>query len=772
MTDRKTVTSLLLGISTIAMGMAAPAAAQTTPAEATATATGGGLEEIIVTARRREEALQDTPISVSALSSATLERSNVQALDDITRLMPNVAIQAQSGFLAGNTAFIRGIGSQEPLLSVDSPVGIYIDGVYIGRNNASNLELVDLERIEVLRGPQGTLFGRNTTGGAISMVTKKPAAEFGIEQKIQIAEYDEYASRTRIDTGLLGDSGVSATLSYMHRQRDGYLNNKYADGSHSQGALNTDAIWAKVNGEWGSFSAAYTFDWTDMRGVPGGFQTRFLSPLLQSYYANTTGNSLLDEVQQDYNKNFSVRSKALQRVKIIGHALTLQYDVNDAITLKSITGRRTYKAALGTAYAPPGIFGNTTTGIKEVQIYSADAKDEDVKQFSEEFQLLARFGDFSWVGGLYYFKEDSKYFNPTSYSFVLSPTLASNLSSSTIFDYQAKSYAAFGQGSWKPQALDEKLELTLGVRYTKDKKAVQQTASTVRNGKASFDDTSVNAIISYKPVDDVMVYARYGTGYRSGGFNTRASATQSFVFEPEKAKTYEAGIKSEFLDRHVRLNAAVFHTDYKDLQVTQYLATAAGGGGFTNNASAKFRGFEVEMQAVPVNGLTLDASVGYVDPKYNEIFFIVPATPVPGHTPGPGEVPGGLGNYADISKFPYVPNWTVHLGGQYLSEDIGFGKLLLKLDYSHTSKRYFMTNILNGLNFANAIADPGQHQIDARIGLVEIPVGGKTMDLSIFAENLTNEHNITAGIDFGALGFAGNIYNQPRRIGVDAKIAF
>ncbi|MFD2498239.1 TonB-dependent receptor [Rhizorhabdus histidinilytica] len=212
--------------------------------------TGGGLEEIIVTARRREEAMQDTPISVSALSSASLERSNVQALDDITRLMPNVAIQAQSGFLAGNTAFIRGIGSQEPLLSVDSPVGIYIDGVYIGRNNASNLELVDLERIEVLRGPQGTLFGRNTTGGAISMVTKKPASEFGVEQKVTVAQYDEYAARTRIDTGLLGETGLSATLSYMHRQRDGWLNNKYAKGSHTQGALNTDAVWAKVHGEW------------------------------------------------------------------------------------------------------------------------------------------------------------------------------------------------------------------------------------------------------------------------------------------------------------------------------------------------------------------------------------------------------------------------------------------------------------------------------------------------------------------------------------------
>jgi len=770
MTNGKRLAPLLLGISAIALGTGASARAQGAPEQAAAIR-GSGLEEIVVTARRREEALQDTPISVSALSSATLERSNVQSLDDITRLMPNVSIQAQSGFLAGNTAFIRGIGSQEPLLSVDSPVGIYIDGVYIGRNNASNLELVDLERIEVLRGPQGTLFGRNTTGGAISMVTKKPAAEFGLEQKVTIAEYDEYAARTRIDTGLLGDSGVSATLSYLHRQRDGWLNNKYAKGSHSQGALNTDAVWAKVRGEWGGFSADYTFDWTDMRGVPAGFQTRFLSPLLRAYYSNTTGNSLLDEVQEDYNKNFSVRSKALQRVKIIGHALTLQYDVNDDVTVKSITGRRTYKAALGTAYAPPGIFGNTTAGIREVQIYSADAKDEDVKQFSEELQLLGKVGDFSYVGGLYYFEEDSKYFNPTSYSFVVSPTLASNLTSATIFDYQAKSYAAFGQASWKPGSLDEKLELTFGVRYTKDKKAVQQTATAVRNGKASFDDTSINAVISYKPVEDVMIYARYGTGYRSGGFNTRASATQSFVFEPEKAKTYEAGIKSEFLDRRVRLNAALFHTDYKDLQVTQYLANAAGGGGFTNNASARFRGFELELQAVPVNGLTLDGSVGYVDPKYNEIFFIVPATPVPGHRPQPGEVAGGLANYADISKFPYVPKWTVHLGAQYLSEDIGVGRLLLKIDFSHTSRRYFMTNILNGLNFADAIADPGQHQFDARIGLMEIPVGGKSLDISLFAENFTNEHNIVAGIDFGALGFAGNIYNQPRRIGLDAKIS-
>jgi iron complex outermembrane receptor protein len=763
--------TLYLGVSAIAM-MAAPAMAQTPAAEAGATTDNGGLEEIIVTARKREEALQDTPISVSALNSATLERSNVQNLTNVTRMMPNVSIQAQSGFLGGNTAFIRGIGSQEPLLSVDQAVGIYIDGIYIGRNNASNLELVDLERIEVLRGPQGTLFGRNTTGGAISMVTKKPSDNFGVTVKGTIAQSNEYLGRVTVNTGLLGNSGVSATFSGLHRQRDGYLNNIYADGKHTQGALNNDSLWAKLNGDWGRLTAAYTFDWTDMRGVPGGFQTRFLSPLLTQYYSNTTGTPFLSMVTPNYNKNFSVAPRELQKIKIVGHALTAAYEFSDAATLKSITGRRTYKGSMGNSYAPLGTMGPTPQGIRQVYIYSADTKEEDVKQFSQEFQLLGKVGDFSYVGGLYYFEEQSIYLNPTSYSFVTSPTSASNLTSATNFTYQAKSYAAFGQSSWKPQALDEKLELTLGARYTKDKKAVQQTASSVRSAKASFDNTSINAVLSYKPIDDVMVYARYGTGYRSGGFNTRAAAGQNFVFDPEKAKTYEAGLKSEFLDHHFRMNLAAFRTDYSDLQVTQYVATAAGGGGFTNNAAAQFTGFEAEFQAVPTRGLTFDFSLGYVDPRYKQILFVVPAAPVPGHAPRPGEVVGGLGDYSDISKFPYVPKVTIHGGMQYLGQQTGYGKILVKLDYSYTSKRYFMTNILNGLNFANAIADPGSAQVDARIGLLEIPVANTALDVSVFADNLTNEHNITAGIDFGSLGFAGNIYNQPRRIGVDVKVSF
>jgi iron complex outermembrane receptor protein len=758
---RKTMLSVMAGVSLAAL--AGGASAQTVPDQA-AVSDRSGLEEIVVTARRQAENLQTTPVSVSAVSEKMLERANVTQIDRITTMVPNVSVQQQSGFLGGNTAFIRGIGTQEPLLTVDSPVGIYIDGIYVGRSNAANFALVDLQRVEVLRGPQGTLFGRNTTGGAISMTTKDPSREMGGAVKLGVGNYSDRQAAVRFDTGELGNSGIAATLSYQHLQHNGFTKNIFAPSkASSPGGLNSDAVWAKVKGEWGDFSATYIFDYNDLQGLPLAQQPRFLSANVRAYYQNATnGSRFLNNVSTSYNGTLGTFVNERQHVKVWGHGLTLEYGVSDAIRLKSITGFRSYRGdPLGSFYGPPGVFGPTTTGIQEVNPFLSVDKVEETDQVSQEFQILGDSGDLKYVAGLYYFKEDGSTTNPSRSTFVLSPTLANNTSSVLQFDFKAKSYAAFGQASYSPSAFDNKLELTAGVRYTKDKKQVNQIRTVVRSGNNTFNNTSFNGIISYKFTDSVMTYVRYGTGYRSGGFNTRASATQNFVFLPEKAKTFEGGIKTEFFDRRLRWNAAVFNTDYSNLQVTQFVTTTGGdSGGFTSNAKARFRGFEAELQAVPVTGLTLASSIGYVDAKYKVFIAPNPAAP------------GTFFNAADQSEFPYVPKWTGNASAQYEGDDIGFGRPLARLAYSYMSNRFFHANQFSGNPLYRAIRSGANRRVDGRVGLTEVPMGGTKVDVSFYVDNIFNKHNIISGIDFGALGFAINSYAPPRRYGLDLKVSF
>jgi len=766
---------LLAGIAGASLGWAPQALADELPSGETPPAAqekdDDRLDEIVVTARRREEGLQKAPVSVSAISAESLEQTNVQQVDKVSQLVPNVALTPTPSFLGGNTAFIRGIGAQDPSLALDTPVATYIDGVLIARNLSSNLDLVNVERIEVLRGPQGTLFGRNTTGGAISITTKKPSRDFGIEQGFGLASFGEWYSRTLFETGELSGSGIAVSVAFVHRERNGYVDNPFAPGNLDPGAINSDAMVAKVHGDWGSVRATYSFDYNNMVGVPAAFQWRYATNAVKNYFATqTTGNTQV--ITPDYQSTLGLRPLA-QTIKIKGHALTLEADLSDNLTLKSITGYRDYDAIMTTAYSPPGIFGPTgTTGvIREVFIYQANAKHEYASSFSQELQLLGTYEGFNFVGGLFYFEEDGGEVNPSQYIFI-SPSFAGPtnplggnlLSSLAAYDVKTKSYAAFAQGSFRPGGPDGKLEITLGARFTRDEKSAVQTAAIARTGSDSWNNFSYQGTLSYQWSDDVMTYAKFGTGYRSGGFNVRASSVgQRFDFPPEKATAGEVGIKSEFFDRRVRLNASLWYTDYKDLQTTVYTNTAGGAAsGFTNPAKATFQGFEAEFTSIPFRHFTLSASIGYTDADYKELFFPAPGT-------------GVITNYADISHFVYVPKWTANASAQYEVPETGFGDLMFRVDYSTKSRRWFHQNNLATLNpFNDQISSPAHYNLDARISLSNIPLGMSrgSLGLSAYVENLTDRHYPVSGIDFGALGFAGNVFNMPRRFGLDLKFKY
>jgi len=748
----------------LALGVAVSAILEFAPAlRAQTTSDAAGLQEVVVTARRREEVLQATPLSVSALPGAELERLNVRGIDQVGQYVPNIASVPTAGYVSGATTFIRGIGEHEILITQDSPVGQYLDGVYIAGQTSTNFDLVDVQRIEVLRGPQGTLFGRNTTGGAISIVTKKPREDFGIEEKFGYGSFNSLYTRTEINTGAIGSSGLSAIVAYQHRQADGYVDNINTPPDHDPGALRTDAVWLKIHGEWDSLTADYSFDFDKIHGQTQASPIAYVSPLVAAYYAHSPalgGATLV--VDPDRQQTVSLAPIPEQRIGILGHALTLQYDIADDLTLKSITGYRQFWLSSATTYAPPGLLGVTVTGVAPVTPFIGTTG-QRLLQYSEELQVLGTGDRWNYVGGLYFFYDRANENEQSHFTVVLSPTLGLNLLSPTLAEQNSESDAVFGQVNYRPPVLDDRLEVTGGLRFTRDSKSIDQVAPIVDIQTQHYYNLSYNVTLNYQLAADLMAFGRISSGYRSGGFNVRASADQGLNFAPEKATVYEAGIKSEWLEHRLRANLSAFYTDYENLQVSQFTGETAGSNSGVKNANADYTGFELEVQAKPVQSVTIDASLGYVHPEYQQIFF-------------PDPVTGLLRNYANSAHFPYVPEWTNHLGVQYEFPELSFGRFVLRGDYSYQSSKYFFTTDLPTQNpFNDLIKAPDQNLISARLTLTDVTIwnGKANLEASVWGENLLDDKYLIQGVDFGpALGFATKTYGMPRRFGFDVKVRY
>ncbi len=762
--------------------IANPSSAATTPETA-----NGQLEEVVVTAQRREQKLQSTPVSVTALTAATLDRLDVQQPTQLSQLVPNFQLTQGSGGPTNVAISIRGIGNQEPLLTVDSPVGVYLDGVYLGREAGLNIDLVDLERVEVLRGPQGTLFGRNTSGGAVSLVTKMPSTDFGIQEKTGWGEYDGWYTRTELNTGDIADTGLRATVSYLHRDRDGWVKNPYSSDADGPASLHSDAVWARVHGDFGPLAIDYMFDFDTLDGQNEGFQLAAMSPLSQAYFSqspNYGGDPLvLSGHRRDPLPLYRFPGQGpTQHAMELGHAVTAKYDLTDDIAFKSITAYRHWYASEPTRYGPhfrgPVLNFNTfTVSIQDVTPFAAP---QDVSQYqvSQEFQIIGTADRFKYIAGAYYFYEHVHEDNPNNYTVVLPgstfglgaayPVIGINTflpnsryQSELRYRENSSSYAGFGQVDYTPPILDDKLTVTGGLRYTVDHRSIDlyDLDAVPRTGLHDYYAFNYNFELNYQATQELMGYIRISSGYKSGGFNARqTAATASLNFSPEKAQAYEIGMKSEWLDHTLRANASAFYTDYSNLQVNQY----TGGIGTTLNTNAYYEGFELELQAAPITPVLLEASVGYVNPVYTSYPYPNPDT-------------GVLQNYASIAKFPYVPDWTIHLGAQYTFNDTPWGTPSVRADYSMTSERYFFgTDLPNANPFNNVIKDPGQNLISVRAALSNIPVFGDraNMEVQIYGENLLNQDLRDSAIDFGGLGFAGISFGMPRSFGFDVNLKY
>ena len=788
----------LVAQQTVAQGTTA-----TTPPSSTVIT--GEVQEVTVTARRRSENLQTTPLSVSALSAPQLQQQRVQQLTDIQNI-PNVTFSPQPGFENSMVPFIRGIGQQDPVLTNDQPVAVYVDGVLIARSIGFNFNMMEPQSIEVLRGPQGSLFGRNTTGGAVSITLPQPTDQSSVMGQFDYATNAEITGRVVVNSGLLGDSGLKLLVAAQHHSMNGYVQNlASSDPSTWPGSDDSNGFYLNLQGNLGSVG---TFnlraDYSESIDTIVSGQLSNPTPAVSAYFGQSPafgGDPFL------YSSN---RLDALYLYpnfphsygKFGGTSLTFNVSLSDALSLKSITAFRKFSTqvqpnTVGQGYlVGPYLTPTFTPAVGQITPYTLQPgiagrdDDDDSNQFqlSQEFQLNGHIQRHNFVAGLYAFDEQvgETY---TDMLNVLVPTVPVGILTVGGVSYKARSqsFAAYASDSYTPPILNDKLELTGGVRYTRDDKSLDflqipelpPNPANVASKHASFSDPSGDFTAKYQWTDTFMTYFRFANAYASGGFSGR-DAPQAPGFQPEYVNNYEIGEKAELLDRRLRINADVFYMVYTDIQVTTFAPGLTTNGinasHVTNAGRAVFPGGELEATFVPTENWSFDASYGHVSPRYTQFLEqpVASAPPV---------------NVAAFGRFAYFSNTSFAVGATY-THKVPFGELSTRLDFSYKSGEYFHpldlipANLLppgsppigNALN--EAIKSGPAQVLNANITLAHIAQNSVHADLSVsfYARNLLNKEYETQAVDYAIVPgydeFATRWFARPRVFGGEIRATF
>jgi len=765
--------------------MGTPAAAQDSPAGTSADEDESGGNTILVTARRREESLQETPVAISAFSAETLENRQIQQTQDLERITPSLQFKP-AGQLSGNSsasvAFIRGVGQLDPTAAVDPGVGVYVDEVYVGRAVGSTIEFGDIASVEVLRGPQGTLFGRNTIGGAILVRTREP-------------EFGEFSGRARVRAGSddliegfaalnlpLGET-AAARVSAGFRKRDGYVIRTFDGldlGNEDVLTLNGAFRWEPSS----RFELQLRADYTnrDENGAPftfAGINETAPVAAIVSVAAGCPGATIpfaplvpgdprfgapsvpmIDDPRcaNDFQARGDFRNggtaAVLSESEIWGVSGTARYELTDSLTLKSITAyRSTESRGIRDADNTPFVMITTDVGGES-------------DQFSQELQLQYERGIVSAILGGYYFDEDTFERATVPLAFPPSPPVIGSMLAGgpgsrdlQLSNLETRSLAAFGEVS--VEVLDG-LELSGGLRYTEDRKTYQGTVLNLfpasqpdpsplptlaipeggplfifsRPYRDKFSALTGSASVRYEFTDWLNGYASYSTSFKSGGFNTRYNAPPPgnvpVPFDEETVESFELGAKMDFGD--ATLNLAAFRANYDDIQLIFRQGVVPL---LFNAGEARIQGFEAELGYHPRGGLSFDAGISILDDDIQSI------TPIPGATAtvAPGDdlplTPGFQGNFSIGYEIPLSDRFT----------------LTPRFDGSYQSKVVFITGSVpeieeDGYFAGNASIELG---IDDRWSVTAGVI------------NLFDERYLIQGnASLATLGYAERIFARPR----------
>ena len=763
----------LLGSAATAAFLTAPASAQTADAHQAAPVVDDD-KVIVVTARRREESIQDVPLSITAISGEALAKNGTLEITEIAQEVPNLTLEVSRGTNTTLTAFIRGVGQQDPVAGFEAGVGLYVDDIYLNRPQGAVLDIYDVERIEVLRGPQGTLYGRNTIGGAIKYVTA------ALPDETEIKVRGTYGSYNQADLIVTASTPVSDSLkvgvSGARLSRGGFGDNLVQEGVEN---YNKDVWGARGTIEFDNgplfirLSGDYVKDNSDPRQghrlLPGAFSG---APVLDDVYDTRAGLDVVD-----------------QEVEAYGGGLTIAYELNDTMTVKSITGYRK---------------DHSTTPIDFDSLPQADLDVPAIyrnKQFSQELQFLYEGDRLSGVLGAYYL--DASAFTAFDVALFTTGALPAvglpGLNAQTLGDVDTKTWSIFGDFTYD---LTDQFSLSLGGRYTWDKRtsrilrttfvggysdlfpptdAVPIAVTSDFNGSATFKEFTPRASLSFKPNANHTFYATYSKGFKGGGFDPRGQTSQApdldgdgdidyadqyefLSFAPETVDSYEIGWKASLLDDSLFISLAAFKGDYTDVQIPGSVGVDSNGDGIsdsfvgiTSNAGdADVNGVEFEGRAVvgrnfagPGSRLTFNWALGVLDAKYNT--FI-----------------DAFGNdVADQRVFQNTPDVTVNtgfdLGIPVASGIVDFlGSVSLRSDASQ-------------FELPGPLDQDGYALVDASIVYTD---DSDRWSIGIHGKNLFDQRYIVSGYDFvtgSVLGLEGNLtafYGDPRRVFVTGQVKF
>jgi iron complex outermembrane recepter protein len=740
---------LLASVCAAPLTFAAPAAAQDVVAVEEE-------ETVVVTARRREEALQDVPIAISVETAEELDQRGAENLTVLQQTTPNATVQVARGSNSTLIGFIRGVGQQDPLWGFEPGVGLYVDDVYVARPQAAVLDIFDIQRIEVLRGPQGTLYGRNTVGGAIRYVTAPlDPVDPHLNARFQ------YGSYNQTDVILSGSLPLSDTLviggALALYARDGYGENLVTGAEH----YNKDVDAARISAEWtptDALTIRFSADAVDDDSNPRH------GSRLASFPAGGPSYDVLGSVYDT-----RAGSGDDNHVETRGAALHIDYEINDALTFRSITATRRGETD-GTID-----FDNTEFPTLDIPAHYSD------QQFSQEFQLLFDYDRLQGVAGLYYLDATAS----GAFDTVLGSAF---LTIFTAGEVDTESLAAFADVSYD---ITDSLALSVGARWTRDDKTgtvyrqnftqtfagehspffggspIPGLVRTDYTNDAQFEEVTPRVSLTWEPTDELTLYTSYSQGFKSGGFDMRGDAvfTPDTVngYQPEYVDTYEVGFHSAFWQGRVNLSGAVFHSDYTDMQITRQEPTTLGGiASFVDNAaSAEIEGAELEGNLRFTDNFSANFAIGYIDGQFNEY---ISNTVVPNPAPPPATivVPIDLSGSAALQN---TPDMTASLSFTYTMPIAG-GELAFTPSAAYRGDSQMF-------EFASPVLD--QQAYTLYNASVTWTSDNDRFRLGLHGHNLGDEEYRVGGYNFPGALFGNSIigfYGPPQTVTASVEVRF
>ena len=740
---RKQLSLAIQGVLAVSLLASVPVMAQEAPATDAAGQKTTTLEGIKVTARKREETLQEVPVAVTAFTADTLDKLNVRDLSDLDAQVPNLTIYAARGSNSTLTAYIRGVGQSDPLWGVDPGVGLYMDDVYIARPQGALLDVFDVERVEVLRGPQGTLYGKNTIGGAIKYISKGLRSDFNGFGSVTIGNYGQRDIKAAVGGGLGGSEYLRGRISIADLHNDGFgenivtgdpVSNKDVTAYRlSLGAYVTDAFDLQ-------FALDHMKDGSGVRGAQMLEANRNVpnTPPLESRYDVRNGMPNVNETT------------------VSGASVTANLRATDDWTFKYVLAKRE---------------SDTETNI---DFDVSQAKIADVKAFYNDEQVTHELqasydagGRSRGVMGVYMFD---------GYA---GGQVLNNFFNFLFGDTQGKvyteSFAAYADWTFD---VTEKFSVDAGVRYTNEEKhavvlnrgyadaTFSRPISTAANfdKTISFKNVSPKISLDYQVTPDILVYGLASRGFKSGGYNIRAQAVavprSAEPFSDEQVDSYEAGTKMGLLDQSLFLNLSAFHNKYKDIQLSVFTAYDSNGDGsddaffgdFTNAGSGTVNGFEVEYQWLPSQHWVISGNFAWLDAKYDEFMY------------------AGL-NIADEQEFTNAPEFSGAFNLEYRTP-VGNGDLSARVGYSYQASVVATTEIIRAEvppNGRPPISQDGYGLLTAGVIWNINPA----WTVSLQGTNLTDKEYLTTGYNLNrALGVYTGFYGAPRQYSLSVRYNF